>query len=936
MVYKYYHGVIRERFGKLSLLTIALLFALVGAIGLLQSSNAASNRIIYSAIEEPLPPNQVSLGYQATQTSEFGQRVVFDGNKRKLESVIITMSSWACENGSWNQGNCETTENKTFSHPITLNIYEITESGVGNLLHTTTQEFSIPYRPSAAEECNNGAWYAEDGNCYNGLSHNIVFNVAGVEVPDQIIYGVAYNTRNYGNQPIGITGAYDSLNVGLNSTGNAPYVGERGGWLWNGVYYPSWGGDWANRAISAKFITKEIAVPKKVTGINISADGKSLGCYPYINKRDITVSWNADDAASYYKYQADANKEEPFDFTTEVYSTQRTGQIRDEDGTYNYRVRAVNSDGVAGEWSEWCGVTLDRVAPVAEIVEPEDGKFLNGPVKLVGKVTDANPMNTHFDIKDASNKRVASETKRNGRETHEFNWDTTKVPDGEYTVFFETRDKAGNKDGSVQNPGASVARIDVTVDNSGPQVSDVLLNDQAVASEHIRSENCEAVKQAYPVRGQFNLSAVIEDELSDVESATYRVRKMTARGCTQANIFSSRQVSLQYVNERWVIPQPFDTTQTDADGLYTIQLTTRDTVGNQTTRFIDIDIDNTKPIISIQSPVQDRVYRGDIDFIASVSDANLTEYRYAIRYFAEDGSSEVVFNSRWLAGESFEEKLLKTWDSTTSRFGDGKYRFIVLGKDKAGNEESLRVDYFYVDNTAPVITFKDDNQVIPGYTLDLDATVTDNFTDDEDIELLWSTEEKPETAAEPTIQEEDGNPTRVTVTESGDYVFRLTATDEAGNSSYKTIDVKFVEEEKPEPPINGGGENGSDNGSNNGGPTTQPGQRRDLTGLPPQALSNASPQATIAGAPPFQVQGSASSDEDDNAVLALDTGNERGVSSSQRTGDGNRVAGLTTNSIDISPFGISWSTVWWVVALTSIFGMLTLLLARQRTEQEEN
>jgi hypothetical protein len=58
-----------------------------------------------------------------------------------------------------------------------------------------------------------------------------------------------------------------------------------------------------------------------------------------------------------------------------------------------------------------------------------------------------------------------------GRTTHSLNWDTTTVNDGKYYIYFETRDKASNKNGTIASPGSSVKKITVTVDNTAPVVT---------------------------------------------------------------------------------------------------------------------------------------------------------------------------------------------------------------------------------------------------------------------------------------------------------------------------------------------------------------------------------------------------------------------------------------------------------------------------------
>jgi hypothetical protein len=110
---------------------------------------------------------------------------------------------------------------------------------VGALLATKTQTFDIRYRPSANNvKCtgtDDGKWFKKaDGVCYNGFAQSIKFGFAGQSVPADVIWTVAFNTSGYGESPLGYSTAcsgtiegcpYDSLNVGLNTSGNAPYVG---------------------------------------------------------------------------------------------------------------------------------------------------------------------------------------------------------------------------------------------------------------------------------------------------------------------------------------------------------------------------------------------------------------------------------------------------------------------------------------------------------------------------------------------------------------------------------------------------------------------------------------------------------------------------------------------------------------------------------------
>jgi Fibronectin type III domain len=219
---------------------IALGFGTLGAAigsGVITAvpAGAAAGPVVYSSMLSPVPPNVTSLGYQATQTAEFGDEVGLASHATPLASARVLMSSWGCETGTWNGNNCATTPGATFSVPITFNVYSVNPGpSVGALLVSRTQTFNIPYRPSASVACTGGdagKWYS-GGTCYSGLAVPITFDFTSgpqVVLPDHVIWTVAFNTTNYGSHPIGTSACsasaagcgYDALNVGLNTTSTA-------------------------------------------------------------------------------------------------------------------------------------------------------------------------------------------------------------------------------------------------------------------------------------------------------------------------------------------------------------------------------------------------------------------------------------------------------------------------------------------------------------------------------------------------------------------------------------------------------------------------------------------------------------------------------------------------------------------------------------------
>ena len=182
-----------------------ILVLAVGAVS--ASSAAASAAVVYDNIATPQPSNVPSTGFEANSLRELGGQVQLAGTARQNPKVTALMSSWGCENGSWNTNDCSTSSGANFSVPITLNLYNVGPSNsVGSLIKSVTQTFQIPYRPSADNvNCTGadaGKWF--DGTaCVNGLGAPITFNLAGqgVTLPNNVIVSLVYNTSSLRAEP---------------------------------------------------------------------------------------------------------------------------------------------------------------------------------------------------------------------------------------------------------------------------------------------------------------------------------------------------------------------------------------------------------------------------------------------------------------------------------------------------------------------------------------------------------------------------------------------------------------------------------------------------------------------------------------------------------------------------------------------------------------
>jgi hypothetical protein len=212
-------GRIPARTAKLAASLTAMCAVLAVAAG---ASSAAT--VVYNNLPKPLPGNVQSIGFQATSAAEFGGQIQTTSGATN-PTITVGMSSWACESGSATDGSCVTTPGATYKEPITLNVYEVgPENSVGAKLVTVTQNFAIPYRPSADNtNCSgNGGWFKKGkaGGCFHGQLFKLKFTKLGskkapVSLPEKAIVSVAFNTFTHGYAPTGVEGPYDSLNVAL-------------------------------------------------------------------------------------------------------------------------------------------------------------------------------------------------------------------------------------------------------------------------------------------------------------------------------------------------------------------------------------------------------------------------------------------------------------------------------------------------------------------------------------------------------------------------------------------------------------------------------------------------------------------------------------------------------------------------------------------------
>lgn len=184
------------------------------------SATSMSPVVIYDSIPSPQPGSSPSVGYQATQTDELGDYVQFGGTERTLTTVDVLLNSWACQQGGWNTHDCANPDsnNTGYDHPVTVTIYSVDTSGptpvVGSPIATVTQTVHVPWRPASDPSCSGGGYLPDCNNGYNFVA-TFDFTSQHIILPEEVVYGVSFNTQSYGASPIGSSGPYNSLNFSV-------------------------------------------------------------------------------------------------------------------------------------------------------------------------------------------------------------------------------------------------------------------------------------------------------------------------------------------------------------------------------------------------------------------------------------------------------------------------------------------------------------------------------------------------------------------------------------------------------------------------------------------------------------------------------------------------------------------------------------------------
>ncbi|MEJ0018594.1 MAG: hypothetical protein WDN25_18945 [Acetobacteraceae bacterium] len=183
-------------------------------------NGAASAATIYDSIPSPLPPNLPSQGYQCCSASEVGDAIHFSGTERSLTTVTLTMSSWALA------ADYPLLSPTGFNGPPDADPVQHSRNRLDpdrRPGHRKPDDQCVDPVAAPGIRADAATGFLSGRKLLQWPRQNVTFDFTGTGVPDDIIYGLSFNTQSYGATPTGVPGPYNSLNFALTTV--PPTVG---------------------------------------------------------------------------------------------------------------------------------------------------------------------------------------------------------------------------------------------------------------------------------------------------------------------------------------------------------------------------------------------------------------------------------------------------------------------------------------------------------------------------------------------------------------------------------------------------------------------------------------------------------------------------------------------------------------------------------------
>ena len=274
---------------------------------------------------------------------------------------------------------------------------------------------------------------------------------------------------------------------------------------------------------------------------------------------------------------------------------------------YSLTVEAVDKAGNSDEKS--IVFVIDKTPPITELISPEENSFVGMAVEVAGSIFDMHPDKTELFVDNA----IVSNS-------IPFNLNTESYADGSHEIKLTATDKAGNSSSTITS---------INVDNTPPEISNIEPLDSSFVRQSVQAD-----------------VQVIELNLEKTEL-----------------IIDNVVVSNSF-------PFEWDTT-VETDGTHVISFVAIDKAGNQTTKTIQVTVDNTAPDLF----VEELIVNPTLDEPDYYLQGNIKD-NFGIQSFKINGADTTI------SDDSFE------FDTTIV---EGENNFDFMAIDFAGNQSSYHI-----------------------------------------------------------------------------------------------------------------------------------------------------------------------------------------------------------------------------------------------------
>jgi len=304
----------------------------------------------------------------------------------------------------------------------------------------------------------------------------------------------------------------------------------------------------------------------------------------------------------------------PVDVTGATSFTLNTTELLD--GPHVIKLLASDLAGNDAETS--IRIIIDNTPPTVTILTPANGSFVSGATNVTFSFSDGNLKSATLLLDGKIISDVTDKT---------FHlWNTTQATDGEHILMLIVTDKAGN---------SRTFEKTVTVDNTPPT-----------------AEIRKPTENSY-LRGSYGVVIYGYDANLDVIELYVNETLVTTWNVSGTHTYT------------------WDTT---VDGTYPIKLLVKDKAENNITEIVTVIVDNTKPSVSITSPVDGAELSGSVNINFTATDDNLDKVVLRIN----NATFDVPF------GETSYG-----WDTTA--VGDSTHTIKLVAYDKAGNTNETAI-----------------------------------------------------------------------------------------------------------------------------------------------------------------------------------------------------------------------------------------------------